>query len=58
MGEAFDTACAELQDNNLSDLFREVIAVRIIEVAKRGERDPQRLCSIALAAIGSDRKTG
>jgi hypothetical protein len=52
MGEAFDTACAELQDNNLSDLFREVIAVRIIEVAKRGERDPQRLCSIALAAIG------
>jgi hypothetical protein len=58
MGQAFDTACAELQDNNLSDLVREIIAERIVEAAKRGESDPQRLCSIAIAAIGSDRKTG
>jgi hypothetical protein len=58
MGEAFDAACADLQDSNLSDLVREVIAERIIEATKLGERDPKRLSSIALAAIGGDRKTG
>ena len=49
MGEAFDTACAELQDGNLSELVREIIAGRIIEAARRGERDPKRLCSIGIA---------
>jgi hypothetical protein len=58
MGLAFDAACAELQDDNLSNLVREIIAERIIEAAKRGERDPKRLCSIAIAAISGDRKTG
>ena len=58
MGEAFDAACAELHERNLSQLVREVIAERIIEAAKRGERDPQRLCSIALAAMRGERKTG
>jgi hypothetical protein len=58
MGLAFDAACAELHERNLSQLVREVIAERILEAAKRGERDPQRLCSIALAAIGGDRRTG
>jgi hypothetical protein len=58
MGGAFDAACAELQDNNLSNLVRETIAEWIIEAAKRGERDPQRLCSIAVAAFSGDRKTG
>ena len=56
MGEAFDAACAELQDSNLSELVREIIAERIIEAAKRGERDPQRLCSIAIAAMNGERK--
>jgi hypothetical protein len=54
MGEAFDAACAELQDNNLSEVVRSVIAERIIEAAKRGERDRQRLCGIAIAAIKGD----
>jgi hypothetical protein len=58
MGEAFDAACAKLQDNNLSQLVREIIAERIIEAAKRGERDPERLCSFAIAAMGSRRKAG
>jgi hypothetical protein len=55
MGEAFDAACAELQDNNLSELVREIIAERIVEAAKRGERDPQRLCSFAIAAMNGER---
>jgi len=56
MGEAFDAACAELHDHNLSELVREIIAERIIEAAKWGERDPTRLCSIAIAAISGERK--
>ena len=51
MGEAFDAACAELQNSNLSQLVREIIAERIIEAARKGERDPKRLCSIAVAAV-------
>jgi hypothetical protein len=57
MGEAFDAACAELQDNNLSQLVREIIAERIIEATKRGERDPQLLCSIGIAAMNGWRQT-
>ena len=58
MGSAFDAACAELQDYNLPTLGREIIAERIIEAAKRGERDPKRLCDIGVAAFRPDRKTG
>jgi hypothetical protein len=52
MGEAFASACAELHESNLSKLSCEITAERIIEAVKRGERDPRRLCSIAIAAIG------
>jgi hypothetical protein len=55
MGEAFDAACAELHDNNLSELVREIIAERIIEAAKRGERNSQRLCGYAIAAMNGER---
>src|ERR1700694_3478180 len=52
MGKAFDRACKELQDIGQSDLVKSVIAKRIIEVAKTGERDPNRLCDRALQAFG------
>jgi hypothetical protein len=55
MGQAFDAACAELQDGHLSKLVREMMAGRIVAAAKRGERDPQRLCGSALAGIGGER---
>jgi hypothetical protein len=58
MGQAFDTACGALQDSNLPKLVRETIADRIVEAAKRGERDPKRLRNIAIAAISGDRNTG
>ncbi len=54
MGQAFDAACAELQEGRSSKLVREIVAGRIIEAAKRGERDPQRLCGSALAGIGGE----
>jgi hypothetical protein len=57
MGLAFEAACAELQ-NNLMDLVCEMIAERIIEAARRGERDPGRLSSFAVAAIRRNQRTG
>jgi hypothetical protein len=52
MGEAFDRACHALHDIGQPDLVREIIARRIIEVARNGERDPGELCARALKALG------
>lgn len=56
MGEAFDAARKELYDTGQPDLVYEVIAKRIIEAAKSGERDPEKLRDWALTAFG--RKQG
>jgi hypothetical protein len=59
MGEAFDAACIEIRDTatlTLShDVMIEVMAKRIIDAARKGERDPIRLRDIALAALGIGR---
>lgn len=55
MGDAYDRACAKLHDRGQPEVVREVIAKRIIKAAKEGERDPERLCGIALRAFGFDR---
>jgi hypothetical protein len=52
MGEAFDHACHFLHDVGQPDLVREIIAKRIIEAARNGERDPDELCARALKALG------
>jgi hypothetical protein len=54
MGIAFDEACKDLQDQPY--LVKEVMAKRIIQAAKYGERDPQRLCAKALDALGRNRR--
>jgi hypothetical protein len=56
MGEAFDVACVEIGNGGQPALVKEVIAKRIIEAAKKGERDPQRLCAKALDALGLNRR--
>ena len=50
MGEAFDNACKSLQ--NFGSAVPAVLADRIIDVAKNGERDPARLYEQALKAFG------
>jgi len=52
MGEAFDRACKDLHDKGQSEIVYEVIAKRIIEAVKNGERDPIRLRNAGLAALG------
>jgi hypothetical protein len=52
MGKAFDRACHSLHDIGQPDLVREIIAKRIVEVARDGERDPDELCVRAVKALG------
>ena len=51
MGLAFEMALASLR-HDCPDPLREALARKIIELAKAGERDPERLCDEALAACG------
>ena len=52
MGAAFDTARKDLQDTGQPPIVYEVIANRIINAAKNGERDPVRLRNAGLSALG------
>jgi hypothetical protein len=56
MDEAFDAVCKDLDDTGQPALVREIIANRIIEAAKKGERDPIRLREAGLAALGYKRE--
>jgi len=54
MGEAFDAASRVLHDKG-HPLVYEVIAWRIIDAARSGERDPKKLKDIALRGLGDAR---
>jgi len=54
MGTAFDQACGSLRHVACTDKVRELIAKRIIEAAKNGERDPVRLQSQAMMGFCID----
>ena len=54
MGQVFDQACNSLRDFGSAILVREIIARRIIEAAKNGERDPARLYEQALRVVSID----
>lgn len=51
---AYDKARRSLYDRGQPPLVQELIARRIIDAAKLGERDPDKLCEAALApALGN-----
>jgi hypothetical protein len=52
---AFHKACAILQLSDEDDAFTELVAEKIIEVAKTGESDPERLCTQALDGLSERR---
>ena len=56
MGEAYDAARKALHDRGQPAVVQEILARRIIEIAKNGERDPTQLCERALIAFGIDRR--
>ena len=52
MGVAFEMALVALQHTEgIVNPTRDAVAKKIIEVAKAGERDPNRLCDAALQAL-------
>jgi hypothetical protein len=51
MGEAFDGAREELHDTGQPSIVYEVIAKRIIDAVRGGERDVMRLRNVGLAAL-------
>ena len=44
MGLAFEMALVALRLADRGDLANEIVASKIIALAKAGERDPERLC--------------
>ena len=53
--DAYEHACAALQLSDRADPLTEVVAKRIIEHARRGERDPNRLREVVLIELNSNR---
>ena len=53
MSDALDQACYALRLPETAARERETVAVRIVELARRGERDPERLCERVLHDAGS-----
>ena len=53
MSVAFDQACVGLRLPAGADRERESVAVRIIEWARRGVRDPAHLCEQVLRDAGA-----
>jgi hypothetical protein len=52
MGQAYECACKALHDVGQPAVVQDVLAKRIIAIAKTGERDPNRLCNRALETFG------
>lgn len=57
MGEVFDRTCDALGNFSEGVTVREIIAKRIVEVAKTGERNPSHLYRQALKVLGIDEIT-
>jgi hypothetical protein len=49
MGVAYEQACISVEQGNTA--ARELVAKRIIEAARRGERDPARLAAYGLKGL-------
>jgi hypothetical protein len=52
MSLAFDQVCERLAIPETADAPRDMVARRLVELARRGERDPERLRDEALKSIG------
>jgi hypothetical protein len=52
MGLAFEMTCAALRYTRRPEVVHEAVAKRIIELAKNGMRDPDRLCERVMHDVG------
>jgi hypothetical protein len=49
---AFDKVCSTVAERNRSEFVKELIARRVIALAERGERDPNKLAEEATSSLG------
>jgi hypothetical protein len=52
MTRAYEAAISLLRAKDQTDAVKELIAKKVIEVTRAGERDPPRICARALAELG------
>ncbi len=52
LGNAYDIACRSLHQKGRPPVVQELLAKKIVEVAQRGELDPDKLAAIALGIMG------
>ena len=52
LSDAFDKAIASLQDHGQRPIVRETMAIRILDLAAKGD-DPDRLHRAALGSLGT-----
>jgi len=58
LAAAFEAALSKLGLVNRTDPMTAAVAKRIIQLAKEGERDPERLCDGAVTALGKQSCSG
>ena len=51
LGVAFEMVCIALRTGDCDDFVKQAIAAKILDLAKRGERNPDVLCERALKDI-------
>ena len=53
MAEAYELALVAMRIQNRDDPLTETLAQYIIEIAQTGEKDPARICALAVARVRS-----
>jgi hypothetical protein len=51
MGDAYERALTELGIKDRNDPLTETVAQYIIEIAQTGEKDPARICTLAIERL-------
>jgi hypothetical protein len=51
MAKAFEATCAALGLSHRDEPIGELVASKVIECARTGERDPKRLCNLVLSEL-------
>jgi hypothetical protein len=57
MTDAYERALVVLNVADRNDPLTETVAQKIIFVAQTGEKDPERICSLAIEQLGAHRST-
>ena len=52
MTRAYEAALSLLRSKDQTEAIKELIAKKIIEIARTGERDPPHICARALKELG------